>query len=38
MESNEQLVAEMLKWFDTYVKNAPQKAAPQRAVSQTATK
>jgi dipeptidyl aminopeptidase/acylaminoacyl peptidase len=23
MESNEQLVAEMLKWFDRYVKNAP---------------
>jgi len=28
MESNEQLVAEMLKWFDTYVKNAaPHDAA-----------
>jgi dipeptidyl aminopeptidase/acylaminoacyl peptidase len=30
MESNEQLVAEMLRWFDKYVKNAPPrtKAAP----------
>ena len=36
MESNEQLVAEMLKWFDTYVKNAPPKAASQHAVSQHA--
>jgi dipeptidyl aminopeptidase/acylaminoacyl peptidase len=23
MESNEQLIYEMLRWFDTYVKNAP---------------
>jgi dipeptidyl aminopeptidase/acylaminoacyl peptidase len=23
LESNEQLVSEMLNWFDTYVKNAP---------------
>jgi dipeptidyl aminopeptidase/acylaminoacyl peptidase len=23
MESNEQLVNEMLRWFDKYVKNAP---------------
>jgi hypothetical protein len=23
MESNEQLVFEMLRWFDRYVKNAP---------------
>jgi dipeptidyl aminopeptidase/acylaminoacyl peptidase len=27
MESNEQLVADMLKWFDTYVKNAPPRSA-----------
>ncbi|WP_211443058.1 S9 family peptidase [Collimonas humicola] len=26
MESNEQLVYEMLRWFDTYVKNAPPRA------------
>jgi dipeptidyl aminopeptidase/acylaminoacyl peptidase len=26
MESNEQLVAEMLRWFDRYVKNAPARA------------
>lgn len=31
MESNEQVVAEMLKWFDTYVKNAPGKTAPKGA-------
>ena len=31
MESNEQVVAEMLKWFDTYVKNAPAKNAPKGA-------
>jgi dipeptidyl aminopeptidase/acylaminoacyl peptidase len=31
MESNEQLVAEMLKWFDTYVKNAPRKPAKTAA-------
>ena len=30
MESNEQLVAEMLKWFDTYVKNAPPKDVAKR--------
>ncbi|MFO0676247.1 MAG: prolyl oligopeptidase family serine peptidase [Polyangiaceae bacterium] len=29
MESNEQLVAEMLKWFDKYVKNAPPRAAKE---------
>ncbi len=29
MESNEQLVAEMLKWFDQYVKNAPPRQAAQ---------
>ena len=28
LESNEQLVAEMLAWFDRYVKNAPAQAAP----------
>jgi len=28
MESNEQLVYEMLRWFDKYVKNAPPRAAP----------
>ena len=33
MESNEQLVAEMLKWFDTYVKNAPPKAAAKTAAN-----
>jgi hypothetical protein len=28
MESNEQLIYEMLRWFDKYVKNAPtQKTA-----------
>lgn len=27
MESNEQLVYEMLRWFDTYVKNAPSRGA-----------
>jgi dipeptidyl aminopeptidase/acylaminoacyl peptidase len=33
MESNEQLVAEMLRWFDRYVKNAPPRArAAQSAV------
>jgi dipeptidyl aminopeptidase/acylaminoacyl peptidase len=26
MESNEQLVYEMLRWFDKYVKNAPPRA------------
>jgi len=26
LESNEHLVAEMLRWFDTYVKNAPPRA------------
>ncbi len=26
-ESNEQLVYEMLRWFDKYVKNAPPRAA-----------
>jgi dipeptidyl aminopeptidase/acylaminoacyl peptidase len=31
MESNEQLVAEMLKWFDTYVKNAAPKPAAKTA-------
>jgi dipeptidyl aminopeptidase/acylaminoacyl peptidase len=25
MESNEQVVCEMLRWFDTYVKDAPPK-------------
>jgi hypothetical protein len=25
MESNEQEVFEMLRWFDTYVKNAPSR-------------
>ena len=29
MESNEQLVAEMLKWFDQYVKNAPPRQVAQ---------
>jgi hypothetical protein len=27
MESNEQLVYEMLRWFDKYVKNAPARGA-----------
>jgi dipeptidyl aminopeptidase/acylaminoacyl peptidase len=27
MESNEQLIYEMLRWFDKYVKNAPPRAA-----------
>ena len=27
MESNEQLVYEMLRWFDKYVKNAPPRQA-----------
>ena len=27
MESNEQLVFEMLRWFDKYVKNAPPRGA-----------
>jgi dipeptidyl aminopeptidase/acylaminoacyl peptidase len=27
LESNQQLVYEMLSWFDTYVKQAPAKAA-----------
>jgi hypothetical protein len=27
MESNEQLVYEMLRWFDKYVKNAPPRSA-----------
>ncbi|HSO32615.1 MAG TPA: prolyl oligopeptidase family serine peptidase, partial [Labilithrix sp.] len=33
LESNEQLVAEMIRWFDRYVKNAPARAAasPQRS-------
>jgi hypothetical protein len=26
MESNEQLIYEMLRWFDKYVKNAPPRA------------
>jgi dipeptidyl aminopeptidase/acylaminoacyl peptidase len=30
MQSNEQLAYEMLRWFDTYVKNAPAKAAPAK--------
>ncbi len=28
MESNEQLIYEMVRWFDKYVKNAPPRAAP----------
>jgi dipeptidyl aminopeptidase/acylaminoacyl peptidase len=28
LESNEQLAAEMIRWFDKYVKNAPPKSAP----------
>jgi len=31
-ESNEQLVYEMLRWFDKYVKNAPA-AAPASAAA-----
>jgi dipeptidyl aminopeptidase/acylaminoacyl peptidase len=31
MESNEQLVYEMLRWFDKYVKNAPPRAAGKGA-------
>jgi hypothetical protein len=26
MESNEQLIYEMLRWFDKYVKNAPPRS------------
>jgi dipeptidyl aminopeptidase/acylaminoacyl peptidase len=33
MESNEQLVAEMLKWFDTYVKNAPPKEVAKKTAA-----
>jgi len=33
MESNEQLVYEMVRWFDKYVKNAPPKAAAQTAAN-----
>ncbi|CAN5832957.1 S9 family peptidase [soil metagenome] len=35
LESNEQLVAEMIRWFDRYVKNAPARAAasPQRSTT-----
>ena len=33
MESNEQLIAEMIRWFDRYVKNAPPRA---RAVARGA--
>ena len=36
MESNEQLVAEMLTWFDKYVKNAPPKNAAPAAAPKTA--
>lgn len=36
MESNEQLVAEMLTWFDKYVKNAPAKNAAPAAAPKTA--
>ncbi len=28
MESNEQLIAEMIRWFDKYVKSAPPRARP----------
>src|SRR6202012_3061541 len=31
MESNEQLVYEMIRWFDTYVKNAPPAASTASA-------
>jgi dipeptidyl aminopeptidase/acylaminoacyl peptidase len=31
MESNEQLVFEMLRWFDKYVKNAAPRAAAKGA-------
>jgi hypothetical protein len=31
MESNEQLVYEMIRWFDTYVKNAPAAVAGAEA-------
>jgi dipeptidyl aminopeptidase/acylaminoacyl peptidase len=31
MESNEHLVAEMIRWFDTYVKNAPPKGGAVKA-------
>ena len=30
MESNEQLIYEMIRWFDKYVKNAPPRAAPNQ--------
>ncbi|HEX3895543.1 MAG TPA: prolyl oligopeptidase family serine peptidase [Rudaea sp.] len=33
MESNEQLVAEMLKWFDQYVKNAPPRQVAQNTTA-----
>jgi dipeptidyl aminopeptidase/acylaminoacyl peptidase len=35
LESNEQLVYEMLAWFDRYVKNAPTRSAAN--VSTTST-
>ena len=38
MESNEQLVAEMLKWFDTYVKNAAAKDAAPKGAAQAPAK
>jgi len=33
LESNEQLVYEMVRWFDKYVKNAPPRAAADAAAS-----
>jgi dipeptidyl aminopeptidase/acylaminoacyl peptidase len=39
MESNDQLVSEMIRWFDKYVKNAqprtPAAAAPEKAVQRS---
>ena len=36
MESNEQLVAEMIRWFDKYVKNAPAKGGAIKATGAAA--
>jgi hypothetical protein len=35
MESNEQLIYEMLRWFDKYVKNAPPRDHTQQNLSKT---
>ena len=36
-ESNEQLVFEMLQWFDKYVKDAPPRPAPTASAASTST-